>query len=238
MPTIAITGAGSGIGHTFLTHFAASSSNTVHAMDVSFPDETSDSSASATIHRYKLNTRSDSEVADVTSKLEGQPIDLFIHSAAVRGLEDIPVKDEDPGAAETMDKATSSTMQQTLEINIVGSFLIIRALLPNLKKAEGKVVVMGSRMGSIGSNKDGSAYAYRASKAGLNAIIKSFSIDVPGIVFVVMHPGRVSTRMTPIEEPGSVSSEEAIKIMLPHVERFGKKDSGKFYTREGKEIPW
>ncbi|KAK5144086.1 hypothetical protein LTR16_012827, partial [Cryomyces antarcticus] len=76
------------------------------------------------------------------------------------------------------------TMTQALQVNVVGSFLLMRALVPNLGKAKGaRCVVMGSRMGSVGANDDGGAYAYRASKAGLNALVKSFAIDVPDVVF-------------------------------------------------------
>jgi len=236
MSTIVISGAGSGIGHTFLEHLAKDSKTTIHAIDVSFPDDIPD--AAAKIHKHTLNTTKESDIDNLTKALDGQAVDLFIHSAAVRGLEDIPVKDEDPGAAETLDKATYGTMKSTLEINIIGSFLLTRALIPHLKKAKGKMVVMGSRMGSVGANNDGGAYAYRASKAGLNALIKSFSIDVPEVVFTIIHPGRVESRMTPVREPGAIDADEAVDMMMPLIEKFGAKDNGKFYTREGDEISW
>ena len=235
--TIAISGAGSGIGHKFVEHFASDSNTTIHAIDVSFSDDMPKSGAM--IHCHTVNITSDSDMDKLSKSLDGQAIDLFIHSAGVRGLENIPIKDKDPGAAETMEMATSNTMKSTMEINVVGSFLLIRALVPNLKKAKaGKVVIMGSRMGSIAANKGGSAYAYRASKAGLNALVKSFSIDVPEIIFTIVHPGRVESRLTPVREPGAIDAEEAVRMMVPMVEGFGKKDSGQFYTREGEEIPW
>lgn len=85
---------------------------------------------------------------------------------------------------------------------------------------------------------EGGAYAYRSSKAGLNALVKSFSLDVPEIIFTIVHPGRVDTNMTPNREEGAVDASEAIKIMMPRIQKFAKQDSGKFYTREGEEIPW
>lgn len=94
-------------------------------------------------------------------------------------------------------------------------------------------------MGSIASNKDGGAYAYRASKAALNAVIKSFTLDVPEIPFVVMHPGKVESRMVPhVREEGAVDPEEAVEEMLPIINGVGKKDTGKFYLKDGSEIPW
>ncbi|KAI9810879.1 MAG: hypothetical protein M1827_005738 [Pycnora praestabilis] len=238
MPTILISGAGSGIGHTFLDHFAKDSSNTIHAIDVSFPDEVTDHKAHAKLIKHTIDTSSESSIKELSSSLNSQPIDLFIHSAAVRGLV-AQASQDDPSKAETMEVMDPDTMMKTLQINVLGSFLLIRALIPNLKAAkEGKVVIMGSRMGSMGANKDGGAYAYRASKSGLNALIKSFALDVTDISFIIIHPGRVESRMTPVREEGAVDAEQAIEEMLELLKKLGKKDSGNFYTREGDQIPW
>ena len=240
MPTIVISGAGSGIGHTFLKFLASDENNTLHALDISFPDKIS--GVPAKVHEHTIDTSSQSSVDSFVKSLDGQPVDLFIHSAAIRGLVPaITEKEKDPSAAETMEVMDSNTMMKTLQINAVGSFLLIRALIPNLKAAKqgAKVVVMGSRMGSIASNHDGSKYAYRASKAALNALVKSFSIDVPEVCFTIVHPGRVESRMVPtMREEGAIDAEDAVKMMMPMIEGFGKKDTGKFYSREGDEIPW
>lgn len=54
-----------------------------------------------------------------------------------------------------------------------------------------RVVVMGSRMGSLANNKLGGAYAYRASQAALNAVVRSLSVDVPEVCFASVCPGEV-----------------------------------------------
>lgn len=241
MPTIAISGAGSGIGRTFVDHFAADKSNTIHAMDISFQDDIASSKSHATIKCHTVDTSSQSSVDELAKTLNKQPIDLFIHSAAIRGLVPEITEKEDgyPAAAETLESMTAETMIKTLTVNTVGTFLLVRALIPNLKAGKGKCIIMGSRMGSMGANHDGSKYAYRASKAGVNAIVKSFSIDVPEIPFVILHPGRVESRMVPnMREEGAIDADEAIDMMIPLIEGYDKKDSGKFYTREGEEIPW
>lgn len=129
---------------------------------------------------------------------------------------------------------------KTLQINVVGSFLLIRALIPNLKavKQGAKMVIMGFRMGSITSNHDGFKYAYRASKITLNALIKSFSINVPEVYFTIIHPGRVKSRMVlTMQEKGTIDAQDAVKMMMLMIKGFKKKDTGKFYSREGDEIP-
>lgn len=155
MPIIAISGAGSGIGHEFLDYFSSDSSNTIHAIDVSWSDEVSDSKSAATVIRHTVDTSSRSALDKLNSEIGDGPIDLFIHSAAVRGLvkQITEEKPDDPGAAETLDVVDKDTMMMALQINVLGSFMLIRALIPNLKAGQGKCVVMGSRMGSVESNK-------------------------------------------------------------------------------------
>lgn len=202
MPVILISGAGSGIGNTFLEHYSKDSANTIHALDVSWSEDVKAREAAADITTHTVNSASKESLDELTTRLNGVPIDLFIHSAAVRGLNpEIQKKDSDPANAETLDVIDADIFQQTLTVNTVGTFMIIRAVLPNLKAAKSsKVIVMGSGMGSIANNKvcnsrttqlqvclltlfKGGAYAYGASKAGLNYVVKSFAGDVPKVTF-------------------------------------------------------
>lgn len=103
-----------------------------------------------------------------------------------------------------------------------------------------RAVVMGSRMGSIGANATGGGYAYRASKAALNAILKSMSVDVPDVCFASVHPGRVETGLVKEKEEGAVSVEECMEELLPLIEKLGdgKLASGCFVDRFGDAIKW
>ena len=241
MPTIAISGAGSGIGHTFLTHYAKDSSNTIHAIDVSWSEEIKDDKAPAKIHRHTVNSSDTSSINSLKKTIGDSPIDLFIHSAAIRGLNpDIQKQESDPAKAETLDVTDVEIFKQTLIVNTLGTFMLIRALLANLKSSSQqppKVVVMGSGMGSIENNKGG-AYAYGSSKAGLNYVVKSFAGDVPEIAFGIVHPGKVESRMTHVREDGAIDAEDAIEMMLPLIDGLTKEKTGMFVTREGKPIPW
>lgn len=239
MPVILISGAGSGIGHTFLEHYAKDSANTIHALDVAWSEDVKTSEAAADIKTYTVNSASKESLDELTSKLNNTPIDLFIHSAAVRGLNpEVQKKDDNPANAELLDVIDVEIFTQTLTVNTVGTFMIIRAVLPNLKAAKSpKVIVMGSGMGSIANNKGG-AYAYGASKAALNYVVKSFVGDVPEVVFGIIHPGKVESRMTHVREDGAIDADEAIDMMLPIIENMKPEQSGMFVTRENKTIPW
>jgi NAD(P)-dependent dehydrogenase (short-subunit alcohol dehydrogenase family) len=239
MPVILISGAGSGIGHTFLEHYAKDKANTIHALDVTWNEKVNVDEHPANITTHTVNSASEESLAELTSKLKDTPIDLFIHSAAIRGLNpEIQKKDDNPANAELLDVVDTEIFTQTLTVNIVGTFLLIRAVLPNLKAAKSpKVIVMGSGMGSIANNKGG-AYAYGASKAGLNYVVKSFVGDVPEVIFGIIHPGRVESRMTHVREEGAIDADEAIAMMLPIIDGMTPEQSGMFVTRENKPIPW
>lgn len=115
MPVILISGAGSGIGHTFLEHYAKDSANTIHAIDVSWSDDVKPKQAAANITTHTVDTASKQSLEELTSRLNNTPIDLFIHSAAIRGLNpDIQQEESDPAKAETMDVIDLDIFQQTL----------------------------------------------------------------------------------------------------------------------------
>lgn len=250
---ILITGAASGLGIAFVTAYLRDANSCVFAVDRSFsayPAQDVLEAADAyrkevgndESNRLRIFTIDVRDETQITTRLEAvKDIDLVIHSAGVRGLEpsvSIGTSD-DVAKAETVDVLTVGTMMETFHVNTVGTFLLIRALLPKLRPGGGsKVVVMGSRMGSMGSNATGGGYAYRASKAGLNAIVKSFSVDVPEVVFAIVHPGRVESGLVAVKEDGAISAEESVRELLGLIGRLRKEDSGRFFDRCGEEVPW
>ncbi|KAK5999836.1 hypothetical protein QM012_004924 [Aureobasidium pullulans] len=239
MPTILISGAASGLGYAFLEAYSHQESNTIIAIDRA--NIRLSTNHAATITSHIVDVTDERSINDLATALDGAPIDLFVHSVGNRGL--VPAVEnaqpESVAAAETLDVMDLSTLMHTFQVNAAGTFLLIRSLLPNLRRANAaKVVVMSSRMGSLGYNTTGSAYAYRASKAALNAMVKSFSIDVPEVVFVLCHPGRVESKLVKYKEEGAISAQESVLGLLPLVQRWDENDSGRFYDRFGQAIVW
>ncbi|KAF2148803.1 NAD(P)-binding protein [Myriangium duriaei CBS 260.36] len=236
---ILISGAASGLGFQFLRSYSEDPSNHIIAIDKQpLPPA---ASRRGNIEYLETDITSDFAIRRLRSHLGETSLDLVIHSAGVRGL--VPrVEDENPddvAACETLQVMNADTLTRTFETNAVGTFSLVRCLLPNLKlSSDAKVIIMSSRMGSISQNTTGSAYAYRASKAALNAIIKSFSIDEPDIVFILCHPGRVETNLVKCKEEGAMSVNQSVSGMIPWIERWNKSDSGKFFDRSGESIKW
>ena len=250
MPTILITGAASGLGAAFVQSYTTQQPSTkILALDRT---PRTPNPAHPNIHPYTLDLTDEKAVLAFAQAISTEPLNLIIHSAGIRGL--VPALEDqhanDVAACETLAGMDIGTMMRTFQINAVATFSLIRALLPNLLlcdsgtvKTPPKVIIMSSRMGSLSNNarpnpSAGSAYAYRASKAALNTIVRSFAVDVPGVVFVLCHPGRVETGLVRGREEGAIEAEESVGGILPLIEGWGREESGRFYDRFGDVIEW
>lgn len=239
MKTVLISGAASGLGKAYLDAIQHEDVQII-AIDRSHIDRRHHQN----IRTFEVDVSSSQSIATFAEHIRDVPIHLVFHSAGVRGL--VPSiaseKPEDVAAAETAHVMDTNTMMNTFQINAVGSFMLLQALMDNIrlgsKDEPAKVIIIGSRMGSVGYNSNGGGYAYRASKAALNAIIKSFSIDVPEVIFTTLHPGRVETGLVALREDGAIEADESVHEMLKVINKLTLEDSGKFYDRFGGTIVW
>lgn len=239
--TVLVSGAANGLGAAFVAAYQALPDTHIIAID-RIPIQTT----SSTVISFIVDVSSQESINTLAQEIKDRPINLVIHSAGIRGLVPRVEQDKpnDVPACETLSVMDADTMARAFQINATGTFMLLRALLPNLAKAcNPKVIVMSSRMGSIGNNqlpnKDaGSAYAYRASKAAMNAVVRSFAVDVPNVTVILCHPGRVETKLVRCVEDGAISVEESLSTILPLIDKWDKKDSGKFFDRFGETIPW
>jgi NAD(P)-dependent dehydrogenase (short-subunit alcohol dehydrogenase family) len=93
-------------------------------------------------------------------------------------------------------------------------------------------------MGSIADNGSGGSLLYRSSKAGLNAVMKSLSIDVKPrqLGVLILHPGWVRTDMG--GKNGLLDVEESVTGMRQQIEGFQFEQSGSFVKYDGSLLPW
>jgi NAD(P)-dependent dehydrogenase (short-subunit alcohol dehydrogenase family) len=164
---------------------------------------------------------------ELVEKLDGRKIDWLINNAGIAGglgLSDINV--------EALD-----SFKRMYEVNSLGPLLVTNALLGNLGDGS-KVGLITSRMGSIDDNDSGGSYAYRMSKAALNAAGKSLSIDLKprGIAVGILHPGWVRTDMT--GHGGLIDTDESVDGLLKRMDGLSLENSGTFWHTNGEVLPW
>ena len=140
------------------------------------------------------------------------------------------------------------TLADVFALNAFAPVLLARALLPQLGHGGPLVLAsLSARIGSIGDNHLGGWYAYRASKAALNQLMRTLSIEWrrthPQAICVLLHPGTVDT---PLSKPfqGRVPAAQlstpdvAARALLQIIAGLTPADSGRFISWDGTDIPW
>lgn len=148
----------------------------------------------------------------------------------------------------TVRQVTLANLQRAFAANAFGPILLARALLPLLATAEPVVFAsLSARVGSIGDNRLGGWYAYRAAKAAQNQLLRSFAIELARsnrrAIVLALHPGTVDTSLS---QPfsGGVAAEKlfapafAAQRLLEVIAARTPADSGGFYAWDGEPIPW
>ncbi|CAL1274966.1 unnamed protein product [Larinioides sclopetarius] len=149
-----------------------------------------------------------------------------------------------------VDNVTKEAMMENFEVNTVSPLLLSKELLPLLKTAASKygnddlscsraaIVNITSQLGSISENTDGDIYSYRASKAALNMVTKSLSVDLKphGILCFLLHPGWVQTDMG--GESALITPSTSVCGMMNTILQAKEKHCGLMFNYDGKLIPW
>ena len=227
--TILITGANRGIGLEFVKQYAKEGWNVLACCRN--PNQASElqqvAKQYASVEIFKLDVTNINDIQEIVQTLKERPIDILINNAGIYGEE------------QSLGDISIEALQKTFLTNAVGPLKLSEALLPNLKIGQLKTIAtISTQMASIDDNKSGGFYAYRASKAALNMIMKSLSIDLQslGIKVLILHPGWVKTDMggenAPIDAKTSVSHLREV-IAFKHNEK-----SGNFYSYLGQPIEW
>lgn len=127
------------------------------------------------------------------------------------------------------------TFRASFEINTLGPFKVLQAIAPHLKKGS-RIANISTLMGSLTDNTSGGSYAYRSSKAALNMLNKSFAVDHPEYISIVMHPGWVQTDMG---GPNAlITTRASVSGMIRVISGLTSAHSGQFLDYEGHVLPW
>ncbi|PIL43191.1 short-chain dehydrogenase [Massilia eurypsychrophila] len=135
-------------------------------------------------------------------------------------------------------------MRATFETNTFGPALLLRHFAPLLDGERAIMAMLSAKVGSIGDNRLGGWYSYRASKAALNMLVKTAAIEVArnqkNSVLVALHPGTVSSRLSRPFRGEAIGrpARDAAGDMLGVLDALTPADSGSFRSYDGAELPW
>ena len=137
-------------------------------------------------------------------------------------------------------------MRKNFEINVMGPALIMKYFLPLLDKEEKSIFAsISAKVGSISDNRYGGWYSYRASKAALNQMIKTASIEMKmknqKAICLAIHPGTVESKLSKPFQKNDLtiqSPQESASNIFKILTSSTSKDTGSFYNWDGKIIEW
>jgi len=214
MAVIAITGANRGIGLALASQL--SDEHEVHALC---------RTPSTALQKLSVTIYAGVDVQDPSTYPTSLPsLDILINNAGILRRDSIEQLD-------------ISDIQAQFTVNALGPLLMTKSLLPKLSNGS-KVIIITSRMGSITDNTSGRMYGYRMSKAAVNMVGKSLTLDLApqGIAVALLHPGYVRTDMT--GGNGYISTTESAQGLIRQIERLKIENTGSFWHCNGEELPW
>ena len=138
----------------------------------------------------------------------------------------------------------AAAMARVFAVNAIGIALILRHLPVLVPRATPSVAaVLSARVGSIGDNRLGGWYAYRASKAAANQIVRTAAIELARThrqcALVALHPGTVDTSFTAAYSGREkLSPQEAAGKLANVLDGVSATQTGGFFDHEARPIPW
>lgn len=185
-----VTGGGRGVGEAIATRLAVDGWQV--AIAARSADQLERVAAATGALPLALDVTDAGAVAAAVAKVEAElgPVDLLVNNAGVAG---------ESGWTWEQDEAA---WWRVFEINVLGVFLCVRAVLPAMRdRGSGRIVNVASNAAfyAVGDLDDGRIHAaYMASKAALVRLTEALAAEArpSGVAVFAISPGMVKTAMT------------------------------------------
>ena len=178
-------------------------------------------------------------IAEAAASLAGRPVRLIIDATG-------HLHDPDGTPERSWRQIDPAHMARSYAINAIGPALLMKHFLPLLPR-QGRAVfaTLSARVGSIGDNRLGGWYSYRAAKAALNQIVRTAAIELARshrqAICVALHPGTVATPLSaPFAKAGLTvqTPAEAAAQLLRIIADLTPDHSGHLLDYRGEVLPW
>ena len=209
MPTALITGTSRGLGKELVRQYTADRWQVIGT------------------ERRDMDMNDVAQIRRYAAKLQDKPIDLLFCNAGISGKRGMALGSFD-----------FQSWEEVLRVNLLGPAALAEALVDHVAASERKTIaLMSSRLGSIGES-SGMTLPYSTSKAALNMLAKGLAATLASkaIIVVAVSPGWVRTDMGGAGAP--LSPEASVRGLRKVIEGLTPRDSGRFLSHDGTEIPW
>lgn len=189
--------------------------------------------------QFRIDIASEASIEAAAQQVNDQQYDLILVTTGIlHGHEVMPEK--------SMKEINQKQLQTLFTINTIGPAIVAKHFVPLLNHQHKSLfAALSARVGSISDNRLGGWYAYRASKAALNMILKNLAIEnsrrFPNTIIIGLHPGTVESNLsnpftshTPREK--LFTPEFSAEKLLDVMDRVTANDSGKIFAWDGSVI--
>ncbi|MEQ9462229.1 MAG: SDR family NAD(P)-dependent oxidoreductase [Haliea sp.] len=154
----------------------------------------------------------------------------------------------DRGPEKSLEQLDADWMQTLFYANSITPMLWLQALAKGLgRKQDCVIAALSARVGSIGDNRLGGWYGYRASKSALNMLLQTAAVELarraPATKLIAFHPGTTDTALSrPFQgnvPAGKLFTPDFVADRLLAIMDAARPDAALSYLDwDNKTIPW
>lgn len=233
---IAVIGSSGAIGNAFVNQLAKLYPDAhIHAFARHHTEK-----AENNIFRHSIAYDSESSIEEAAALASKDlPLNMVIVATGI-------LHDEKLTPEKSLKDLLAEKFQRSFAANTITPALIAKYFLPRLDKNNQSIfAALSARVGSVSDNKLGGWYAYRASKAALNMVIKTAAVEINRFhkkaIVVSLHPGTVMSNLSEpfqknVPKEKLFTPEFSATKMLDVLNNLTPEDSGKCFAWDGAEI--
>ena len=233
---IVIAGGSGGIGNAFIEALARRPG--IRQIIATY-NRSPDAASHSKVRWYRLDLTDEAAVRDWAAQL-GE-IDWLINAAGI-------LHTTGQGPEKTIRQIDPAFFLESMSTNALPALLLAKHLHGKFRHGRPAVfATVSARVGSIGDNRLGGWFSYRASKAALNMCLKTLAIEwrrtLPNVAVVALHPGTTDTALSKpfqrnVPQGQLFSPEYSVSCMLRVLDTLRPADSGEFIAFDGERLPW
>jgi len=234
---IAVVGASGGLGRAFVKLCVTQPNvSSIHAFSRSRAQFKSEK-----VKKHEIDITSEASILEAIASV-GNTLSFDVVIVATGFLHDDSVSPE-----KSICELSLDNLHKVFLVNTYGPALVAKYFLPRLQRDRKSVFAcLSARVGSISDNRLGGWYAYRASKAALNMILKNAAIEIARrhkqTCIIGLHPGTVDTSLSKpfqrqVQNGKLFMPEYSTACLLTVINNVTSKQSGKVFAWDGKEVP-
>ena len=145
-------------------------------------------------------------------------------------------------------QVSREALRRVFDINSFAPLLVAQAVLPRIpREGPSHFAALSAMVGSIGDNRIGGWYSYRASKTALNQLLKTLAIEArrthPELCVTSIHPGTTDTDLSRpfqgnVPDGKLYTPKQSAQRILDVVLDGTPDESGRFMNWNGQALPW